>query len=115
MYNKTGLNLGAMGDLVEYMAERIDIDKEAGIEPDLMQWKISHTLHGFLELEGDTWQERKRFIQELLQEFEEQEEQHNPGETQDTTDVRTTLHLQQDAMDVQEGTEGTGCEDSWGV
>ena len=97
-----------MRDLVEHMAERIDIDEQAGIKPDLMQCNISHDLHDFLELEGDTWQERKRFLQELLQEFKEQEEHHNPGETQDTTDVRTTLHLQQNAMDIQEDAKGTG-------
>ena len=34
-------------------------------------------------------------------------EEHTPGETQDITDARITLQLQQDAMDVQEGAEGT--------
>ena len=72
-----------------------------------MQCDISHDLHRFLEFEGDTWQERKGFLQDLLKEFKQQEELHNPGETQDTTDVRTTLQSQQDALDVQEGAEGT--------
>ena len=100
-----------MGDLVEHMADRIDVDKQVGIKPDLMQCKISHKLHNSLESEGDTWQERKGFLQELLQEFKEQEEQHNPGETQDTSDVRTTHHLHQSNMDIQEDAEGTGCGD----
>ena len=88
-----------MGILAEHMADRSDIDKQAGIKPDLMQCKISHNLHDSLELKGDTWQERKG--------FQQQEEPHTPGETQDTTDVRTTLQSQQDAPDVQEGAEGT--------
>ena len=41
-------------------------------------------------------------------EIKELEEKRNPGETQDTNDVRTTLYLQQKAMDIQEDAEGTG-------
>ena len=93
MWNKAGPNLGAMGILVEHMADRIDVDKQAGIKQDLIQYKISHNLHDSLELKGDTWQERKGFLQEIIQEIKEREKQQNPGETQDTTDVRTTLHL----------------------
>ena len=97
-----------MEDLVEHIAEGIKIDEGAGIEPDLMQCDTSHALYQFLEFEGDTWQERKKFLHDLLKEFKQQEELHNPGETQDTTDVRTTLQTQQYAMDVQEAAEGTG-------
>ena len=64
-------------------------------------------MHNFLELKGDTWQERKGFLQDLLKEFKQQEEPQNPDETQDTTDARTTLQSQHNAMDVQEGAEGT--------
>ena len=65
-----------MEDLVKHIAERIDINDGAGIEPDLMQCNISHDVHSFLELEGDTWQERKGFLQDLLKEFKQQEELH---------------------------------------
>ena len=58
-----------MGDLIEHMADRIGINEQTDIEPDLMQCNISHELHDFPELEGDTWQERKGFLQELLQDF----------------------------------------------
>ena len=58
-----------MEDLVEHIAERIDIDKGAGIEPDPMQCNISHDLHRFIEFKGDTWQERKGFLQDLRKEF----------------------------------------------
>jgi hypothetical protein len=108
LFNEAGPNVEAMEDLVKLMAERIDIDKGASIEPDLMQCDISEGLHHFLELKGDNWQERKEFLQDLLGEFKQQKEEHNPGETQDTTAVRTTLHSQEDAMDVQEDAEGTG-------
>ena len=98
--------------MVEHIAERIDIDKGAGIEPDLMQCDISHDLHHFLEFEGDSWQERKGFLKDLLAEMRKHKEEQNPGETQDTTDVRTTLQSQQGAMDVQEDAEGTGHGDN---
>ena len=57
LWNEAGPNLGAMGILVEHMADRIDVDKQAGIKPDLMQCKISHRLHDPLESKRDTWQE----------------------------------------------------------
>ena len=44
---------------------------------------------------------------------ETRKKQQNPGETQDTTDARNTFHLQQNAMDIQEGSEGTGRGDGW--
>ena len=69
LFNKTGHKTRAMEDPSEYIAERIDIDEGAGIEPDLMQFDISHELHRFLEFEGDTWQERKGFLQDLRKEF----------------------------------------------
>ena len=47
------------------------------------------------------------FFEDLLEDLKKHEESHNPGETQDMTDVRTTLQSQQDALDVQEGAEGT--------
>ena len=97
-----------MADLLELLAERIDINEGAGIASDLMQCNISHDLHHFLENKGDTWKDQKGFLQDLLGECKQQEEEHNPGETQDTTDIRTILQLQQDTMDVQEDAEGTG-------
>ena len=68
----------------------------------------SEGVHDSLESEGDTWQDRKGFLQPLLVVIKELEEQQNLGETQDTIDVRTTLDLQQNTMDIQEGAEGTG-------
>ena len=68
-----------MGILLEHMAGRIDINEQAGIKPDLMQCKISHDLHDFLELNGDIWQEHKGFLQEFLQEIKEREQQQNLG------------------------------------
>ena len=69
-------------------------------------------MHNSLEPQGDTWQERIGFLQEFLQEIKELEEQQNLGKNQDTIHVRATLHSQQDALDVQEGAEGTGRVDS---
>ena len=69
LFNKAGSNIGAMADLVELMAERIDINKGTDIVPDLMKCNISHDLHHFLEFKGDMWQERKGFLQDLLKEF----------------------------------------------
>ena len=77
------------------------MDKFAGIEPDLMQCKISQELHDSLKLEGDTWEDRKEYILSLLMEIKEREEKQNPGETQDTADIRTTLHSQQNKMDIK--------------
>ena len=54
LLNEAGSNIGAIEDLVELMAERIDINEGAGIALDLMQYNISHDLHRFLESEGDT-------------------------------------------------------------
>ena len=108
LFNEAGPNVGAIVDLVELLAERIDIDEGVGIAPDLIQCDISHGLHHFLEHGGDTWQERKGFIQDLFKEFKQQEEAYNLEETQDTTDVKTTLQSKHDMMDVQEGAEGTG-------
>ena len=56
LFNKADPNAGAMEDIVEMLADRIDINKGAGIEPDLMQCGIRHDLHSFLENKGDTWQ-----------------------------------------------------------
>ena len=44
----------------------------------------------------------------LLVEIKETEEKLNPRKIQDTADVRTTLHLQQNEIDTQEDAEGTG-------
>ena len=73
-----------------------------------MQCNISHDLHTFFENKGDTWQEHKGFFEDILAEMRKQEGGLNPGETKDTTDVRTTLQSQQGMLDVQEGAEGTG-------
>ena len=42
-----------MEDMVEMLADIIDIDEGASIEPDLMLCDISHDLHSFLENIGD--------------------------------------------------------------
>ena len=97
-----------MADMVEILAERIDIDKGAGIAPDLMQCDINHDLHYFLENKGDTWKDRKGFREDLLGELKQHEEEHSPCETQNTTAGRITLQLQQDAMYVQEGAKDLG-------
>jgi hypothetical protein len=54
LYNEAGPILRAMGELLEHMADRIDIDKQASIKPHLMQYTISHDLHDLLALEGGT-------------------------------------------------------------
>ena len=81
--------------MVNQLAERIDVDKFAGIKPDLMQCKISQDLYNSLLSEGDTWEDRSEYPLSLPIEIKEAEEKQNPGETQDTADVRTTLHSQQ--------------------
>ena len=98
-----------METMVEMLAERIDIDEGSGTEPDPLHCDISHDLHTFLENKGgDTWQERKEFFEDLLTEMRKHKEEQNPGETQDTTDARITLQLQQGAMEVQKDAECTG-------
>ena len=54
------------------------------------------------------WKDHDGFLEDLPEALKKHEEEHNTGETQDTTDDRTTLQSQQDAVDVQEGAEGTG-------
>ena len=98
--------------MVNQLAERIDVDKFAGIEPDLMQCTISQELHDSIESEGDTWEDCKGYFLSLLMEIKELEEKQNSGETQDPVDVRTTLHSQQNVIDIQEDAEGTGHGDS---
>ena len=97
-----------MGIMVSELAERIDIDNYAGTDPDLMQCDISKEFHEAILPEGDTWEERKQYLLSLLMEIKEAVDKQNPGETQDTSDVRTTLHLQQSKMDIQGDAEGTG-------
>ena len=97
-----------MGIMVNQLAERIDIDKFAGIGPDLTQCNISKDFHEAILPEGDTWEERKQYLLSLLMEIKELVDKKNPGETQDTSDIRTILHLQQSEMDIQGDTEGTG-------
>ena len=99
MWNKVGPSLESMGIMVNQLTERIDVDKFVGIEPDLMQCNISQELHDSLESEGDTWEYHKAYLLSLLTEIKEREEKQNPGETQETAGVRTTLHLQQNKMD----------------
>jgi hypothetical protein len=100
--------------MVEMLAERIEIDKGAGTEPDLMQYNISHELYTFLEAEGGgLWQNYKGFPEEILAQMREAietDQEENPRETQITIDARTTLQLQQYAMEVQHDAEGTGCD-----
>ena len=105
--------------MVEMLAERIEIDKGAGTEPDLMQYNISHELYTFLEAEGGgLWQNYKGFPEEILAQMREAietDQEENPRETQITIDARTTLQLQQYAMEVQHDAEGTGCDSIWVV
>ena len=83
--------------MVEMLTERIEIAEGTGMEPDLMQYKISHALYIFLETKGvNAWQERKDFLGEFLAETREEteaEQEDNPSGTQDTTDDMTTLQL----------------------
>ena len=97
-----------MGIMVNKLAERIDTDKYAGTDPDLMQCDISKEFHDAILSEGDTWEERKQYLLSLKMEIKEAVDKRNPGETQDTSDVRTIHHSHQSDMDIQEDTEGTG-------
>ena len=108
LWNESGLSLEAIGIMVNQLAEIIDVDKFAGIEPDLMQCKISQDLHDSLLSERNTWEDHREYLLSLCMKIKAAEEKQNPGETQDTSDIRTILHLQQSEMDIQGDTEGTG-------
>ena len=72
-FNESGPNAEAMETMLEILAEKIDIDKGAGIKPDLLQCDISHELHTFLETKGDMCQERKEFLEDPLAEIRKHE------------------------------------------
>ena len=56
LFNEAGPSIGAMEVMVEMLVERIASAEGAGTEPDLMEFKISHNILTFLEIEGgDTW------------------------------------------------------------
>ena len=72
---------------------------------------ISKEFHDAILLEGDTWEEQKQYLLSLKMEIKEAVDNRNPGETQDTSDVRTTHHSHQSDMEIQDDAEGTGCGD----
>ena len=76
LFNEASPNTEATETMLEMLAERIDIDEGAGIEPELLQCDISHDLHTFLKCKGDTWQYDKEFLEEVPTEIRKHGEKH---------------------------------------